>query len=53
MSVLRWGSNSSLQPRGRLWGIPQEDEGGLAEQACGFPVVLRNGEPPGGDEAEK
>ena len=53
MSVLRWGSNSGLQPRGRLWGIPQEDEGGLAEQACGFPVVLRDREPPGGDEAEK
>lgn len=53
VSVLRCGSNCRLQPRGRLWGTPQEDEGGLAEQTCGFPVALRDREPPGGDVAEK
>lgn len=53
VSVLRWGSKCSLQPRGRLWGPPQEDEGGLAEQPCGFPVALRDREPLEEDEAEK
>ena len=44
VSVLRWGSKCSLQPRGRLWVPPQEDEGGAPGCSLSAQGIL--GSPP-------
>lgn len=36
VSVLRWGSNCSLQPRGRLWGHPRKMRGAWQSRPVAF-----------------